>query len=80
MYRKNLRKSGRCKRDQVYYLKMDQQDGIYFTSTLTLANRKIPLSFSSVINKVIQTNITASKNFVWNVSLIYAFNKKYAER
>lgn len=65
---------------QVYYLKMDQQDGIYFTSALTLANRKIPLSFSSIINKVIQTNITASKNFVWNVSLIYAFNKKYAER
>ena len=65
---------------QVYYLKMDQLDGIYFTSALTLANRKIPLSISSVINKIIQTNITASKNFVWNVSLIYTFNKKYVER
>ncbi|HZK95365.1 MAG TPA: hypothetical protein VFC67_14250 [Prolixibacteraceae bacterium] len=65
---------------QVYYLKMDQLDGVYFTSALTLANRKIPLSISSVINKIIQTNITASQNFVWNVSLIYAFNKKYVER
>lgn len=65
---------------QVYYLKMDQQDGFYFTSALTLANRKFPLSISSVINKIIQTNITASKNFVWNVSLIYAFNKKYVGR
>ena len=65
---------------QVYYLKMDQQDGFYFTSALTLANRKIPFSISSVINKIIQTDITASKNFVWNVSLIYAFNKKYVER
>jgi hypothetical protein len=65
---------------QVYYLKMDQQDGVYFTSAFTLANRKIPLSISSVINKIIQTNITASKNFVWNVSLIYAFNKKYVGR
>jgi len=45
-----------------------------------LANRKIPLSISSVINKIIQTKITASKNFVWNVSLIYSFNKKYVER
>jgi len=65
---------------QVYYLKLDQQDGFYVTSALTLANRKIPLSISSVINKIIQTNITASKNFVWNISLIYAFNKKYVER
>jgi len=65
---------------QVYYLKMDQQDGVYFTSAFTLANRKIPLSISSVINKIIQTNITASQNFVWNVSLIYSFNKKYVER
>jgi len=62
---------------QVYYLKMDQYDGFYFTSALTLANRKIPLSISSVFNKIIQTNITASKNFVWNLSLIYSFTKKY---
>jgi len=64
---------------QVFYLKMDKQDGFYFTSALTLANRKIPLSISGVINKVIHTNITASKDFVWNVSLIYSFNKKYVE-
>jgi len=65
---------------QLYYLKMDQQDGVYFTSALSLAKRKIPLTISTVINKIIQTNITASKNFVWNVSLIYSFNKKYVGR
>ncbi len=65
---------------QVYYLKMDSQDGFYFTSAFTLANRKVPVSISSVINKVIQTNIAASKDFVWNVSLIYSFNKKYVEQ
>lgn len=65
---------------QVYYLKMDSQDGFYFTSALTIANRKVPVSISSVINKVIQTDISASKNFVWNLSLIYAFNKKYVEQ
>jgi len=65
---------------QVYYLKMDEQDGFYFSTVLTLANRKIPLSVSTLMNKIIHTNITASKNFVWNVSLIYAFNNKYVEQ
>lgn len=65
---------------QVYYLKMDQKDGFYFNSTLTLAKRNFPLSISSLINKTIQTRIPVGENFIWNVSLIYAFNKKYAER
>jgi hypothetical protein len=65
---------------QVYYLKMDSHDGFYFTSGFTLANRKVPVSISSVINKVVQTDITGSKDFVWNVSLIYSFNKKYVEQ
>ena len=65
---------------QVYYLKMDNQDGFYFTSALTLASRKVPISISSVINKIIQTDITASRNFVWNLSLIYSFNKKYVRQ
>ena len=65
---------------QVYYLILDQRDGFYFSSALTLANKKIPLSISSVINKIIQTNIPASQNFVWNVSLIYSFNNNYAKR
>ena len=64
---------------QVYYLKMDHQDGFYFTSALTLANKKIQLSISSVVNKIIQTNISASQNFVWNISLVYSFNKKYGQ-
>lgn len=65
---------------QVYYLRLDHQDGFYFTSTMTLANRKVPFSISSVINKAIQTDISANKNLVWNVSLTYSFNKKYVEQ
>ena len=65
---------------QVYYLKMDDEDGFYFSTVITLANRKLPLSISTLMNKIIQTNITASDNFVWNVSLIYSFNKKYVEQ
>jgi hypothetical protein len=64
---------------QLYYLKMDKQDGFYFTSALTLANKKFPVSITAVINKIIETRIIASNNFVWNVSLVYSYNKKYKE-
>ena len=64
---------------QAYYLRMDEDDGYYVTSTLTLARKKFPISISSIINKTIQTNIAASKDFVWNVSLIYSFNKEYVK-
>jgi hypothetical protein len=64
---------------QLYYLKMDNQDGFYFTSALTLANRRVPISISTIVNKVIQTEITTSKDFVWNINLIYTFKKSYVK-
>ncbi len=64
---------------QVYYLKLDAEDGFYFTASMTLAKKNFPCSISTVINKIISTNITGSKNFFWNVSLVYAFNKKYVK-
>jgi hypothetical protein len=64
---------------QFYYLKMDENDGFYFTSGLTLSKKNFPLSGSGVINKIIQTHITASKDFVWNATLTYSFNKKYVK-
>lgn len=64
---------------QFYYLKMDQQDGYYFTSTFVLSKRNFPLSLSAIINKTIQTKITASKDFVWNTTLTYSFGHKYVK-
>ncbi|MBD0297615.1 MAG: hypothetical protein ICV84_20900 [Flavisolibacter sp.] len=64
---------------QFYYLKTDKPDGFYFTSTLTLARKNFPFSLSSIINKTIQTDIAASQDFLWNVTLIYFFNKEYVE-
>src|SRR6266536_218752 len=52
----------------------------YFTSAFTLAKKNFPLSVSAIINKTINTNITGSKNFVWNASLVYSFNKTYVNR
>jgi len=64
---------------QFYFLRMDDRHGFYFTSRQTLAMEDFPLSLESVINKEIDADILGSKDFVWNISLIYSFGKKYVE-
>jgi hypothetical protein len=59
---------------QFYYLNQGEHDGFYFTSAFSLNKRNFPLSISSVINKVIHTDIPG-KDFVWNVTLIYSLGK-----
>jgi hypothetical protein len=61
---------------QVYYLKQDKLDGFYCTVAITLAKEHFPFSLSAIVNKTIRTDIV-SKNFVWNLNLIYSFNKTY---
>lgn len=58
---------------QLYYLKLDAQDGYYFTSTLTVAKKNFPFTVSSTINKKIKSNITGSKSLLWNATLTYSF-------
>lgn len=62
---------------QVFYLKMDDQDGYFVSASLNLSARNFPLSLGSVVNKRISSNIAGSKDFVWNLSLNYSFHKKY---
>lgn len=61
---------------QVYYLRTDDKDGVYITNTLTLVMRNFPLSISNIVNKGIQTDIPG-KDFDWNVSVVYSFDKNY---
>lgn len=65
---------------QIYYLYQDSKDGYYFTSTFTLARQNFPLSISSIINKELRSNIPGSKDFIWNVSLVYSFSRNYVPR
>jgi hypothetical protein len=65
---------------QVYYLRMDKNDGFYFTSSLTLARKDFPVSVSSLISSPFKTDIHQDKNFIWNVSLTCSFNKEYVEK
>jgi hypothetical protein len=65
---------------QIYYLNMDNIDGFYFNSTLTFARTNSPVSVSAMINQPIKTNIVAGNEFLWNLSLIYSFNKEYVKK
>ncbi|WP_394993571.1 hypothetical protein [Emticicia sp.] len=57
---------------QIYYLQMDTNKGYYVTSAFSLAKANFPLSLQSIVNKKIRSTIL-SKDFVWNVSLIYSY-------
>jgi hypothetical protein len=65
---------------QVYYLNMDADHGYYLNSTFSIARRNFPLSISALINWTIQTEIPVGEDLLWNVGLIYTFNKKYIEQ
>jgi hypothetical protein len=61
---------------QLFYLKVDTQDGFYANVTATLGLKNFPLSFSAIVNKAIQTEIP-SKQFDWNMSLLYTIDRHY---
>jgi hypothetical protein len=65
---------------QLYYLNMDGKDGFYFTATMTMARKNFPIFLTSTINQTIHTEITASKDFVWNLTLAYAFGGNFIKK
>ncbi|WP_346861432.1 hypothetical protein [uncultured Draconibacterium sp.] len=64
---------------QVFFLKMDQETGYYFASGFSLKSDKTPFSLGAMINKKIESEI-ASKDFLWNVSLVYSFGNEYVKK
>lgn len=65
---------------QLYYLNQDGKEGYYFNSVITLLKRNFPLSIQTNMNAIIQTDIPGSEKFIWNVSLIYTFNRTYIRK
>ncbi len=59
---------------EIYYLKMDDKDGVYLNTTFSIRKKNFPLSISALINKPLKSNIPSEYDFLWNVGLIYAFN------
>jgi hypothetical protein len=64
---------------QVFYLKVDALNGFYVNATTTLGVRDFPLTISSIVNKVIDSDIP-TKDFDWNVSVVYTLEKNYIRK
>jgi hypothetical protein len=64
---------------QVFYLKVDALDGFYVNATTTLGVQGFPITISSIVNKVIDSDIP-TKDFDWNVSLVYTLEKNYIRK
>jgi hypothetical protein len=65
---------------EIYYLKMDDKDGVYLNTTFLISKKNLPFSISALINKPLRSNIPSEYDFLWNVGLIYAFNNTYVEK
>ena len=61
----------------LYYLKMDNNDGMFFTTRFLVSKNNYPLSISGLINKRLKSSIPSEYDFLWNVGLTYTFNNKY---
>jgi hypothetical protein len=61
---------------QVFYLKMDQLDGIYTSAFMSISKKNAPISISTIMSKKIKSDI-GGKDFVWNIALNYNINNKY---
>jgi hypothetical protein len=64
---------------EIYYLKIDKKDGVYFNVTLLINKKNFPLSVSALINKPLNSDIPSEYDLLWNVGLIYTFNKQFRE-
>lgn len=64
---------------QLYYLKMDDLDGFYATSTLGLEKNNFPVLIQVLANKSIRTKIPDSSKFLWSLSITYSFGRGYVQ-
>jgi len=60
---------------EIYYLKMDDKDGVYLNTIFLVSKKNFPLSVSALINKPLRSNIQSEYDFLWNVGLTYNFIK-----
>ncbi len=64
---------------EIYYLIMDDNDGMFLNTSFSISSKNCPLSVSALINKCLKSNIPSEYDFLWNVGLSYTFNKEYRE-
>lgn len=64
---------------QLYYLNLDGTDGFYAAHSLALGHEKIPLSLTTMMNFKLRSDIE-TKDFDWNISLVYSFNNRFVKK
>ena len=64
---------------EVYFLKIDANQGFYIAQTLAIKHSKSPFSISTTMNKSIDSNIN-SKSFDWNIGINYNFKNTYQKK
>jgi hypothetical protein len=64
---------------EIYYLIMDDNNGVFSNTTLLISKKNFPLALSALINKPLRSNIPAEYGLLWNVGLSYTFAKRYIE-
>jgi len=62
---------------EISFLKMDNNDGVFFNSRFLISKKNYPLSISGLINKPLKSNIPSEYDFLCNLVLTYTFNNKY---
>ncbi|UBM60222.1 hypothetical protein LAG90_06145 [Marinilongibacter aquaticus] len=65
---------------QLYILDLDGTNGLYANAILGLGHSKWPISIGSILSHVVSSDIKAGKDFIWNISLIYSFNRNYKRK
>jgi|688.fasta_scaffold348979_2 hypothetical protein len=61
---------------QLFYLKVDDTSGTYFTSNFTVTKPGFPIGFQGLFNQKIKSTIPGD-DFIWNVGLLYLFSTPY---
>lgn len=64
---------------QLFYLKMNEKDGYFASSSIVVGKKDFPISLGSIISRKIVSEIEVD-NWIWNVSLIYSFNNEFVKR
>jgi hypothetical protein len=66
-------------RPNVFYLKMNEKDGYFASSSLVIGRKNFPISLGGIVSKKIVSEIEVD-DWIWNVSLIYSFNNEFVKR
>ena len=64
---------------EIYFLKIDSNQGYYVAQTFAIRHSKLPFSISTTMNKAINSNINA-KPFDWNIGFNYNFKSSFQKK